>query len=1214
MDRYELSDGKSHKFWAAEVDGGELTTQWGRIGTDGQSKTKSLGSPEAADKELTKLIRAKTKKGYVLVGESDAPAKPTATKPTAEKSVAKPAVAKPAAEETVVEKPAGSSSVEPAAAKPVAAASAGLPDESVANMAGIEKFMPVTRGSVKAIKFATLEAAWRRFCHRAQKLSDAARNAQDKVFDGLASAIDGVLDGELIPFPEDPDDAGLLMARLDVLTTYRHSTDALLDVALASGGAVYALETVLTASSWAGLRSVSKLDRGDRGFDGLIAAPVIRLRSIACGATNEDYEAMLTAARRFEPMFFGQRAARAVIFPGEPEFLAEVMAEMKAVAAGLPTPQNDQERGEQARLQKAIESVARILLWDVTQAEEVALIAQFVQCSPTELLAPLSRLGVNLAPMVMKCATHFEGRSWIDKDAEQELAKLLVATPSDEPIAWLVAHMDRPSFSQALSRAAKAYPVRVLTQLGPVAAGRKNVASIAQSLVAQILALYPSALEVAKVTWDEDTRNKVQKFMEDSATAPVADASSLPTIFVEPRWTKKRAKSAKHKAIELQMLAHEGEFHWPAGARERWLNKRGSDEGWGSLSAFATASDEAAAQLLKDWKREAYFDTDGSEQRIIARFEEDAHHIVRSIITLAAGVKCALPFGDVAFAEPIADAYARLKSARKEARAWLLNHPEVAFVGLIPAVVGSKKKPAENARRAIALLVGAGHGDLLLEVATRYGDEARARAEELATLDALDDLPKKIPALPSWCAGVIAPELKTGGSLPREALDVLLTMLAISKPGDPYAGVEVAVDLLTDKSLGRFAWSLFEAWRLGGMDSKQGWAFHQLGLLGDDECARKLTPILRKWPGEGGHARATQGLDILTEIGTDVALMNLYAISQKLKFKGLKKKAAEKVQEVADARGMSKLELADRLVPDFDLDTKGSMTLDFGPRRFEVVFDEHLKPVIRDEEGKVRKSLPKVGAKDDAEKATEATTRFKVLKKDVKAVAQMQITRLEHVMCEGRTWTQDDFQRFLVDHPLLIHVVRRLIWGVMDGDEVKATFRVAEDNSFADADDEAFTLPEGRVGLMHKLQLSDAVAGKWGDFISDYELLQPFDQLGRTTYALTPAEIKSNSIDRVDRRVVSTSDVLKLGKLGWERGEAQDGGCICWMHRETSVGYFFLPLDPGMIVGMPMEFPEQTLGKITLETSGWGDTTLPLTNASGTQLSEAIRSLDPVHG
>lgn len=1203
MTRYELSDGKSHKFWAASVDGEELTTNWGRIGTDGQSKTKSLGSPEAADKELAKLIRAKTKKGYVLVGQSAAPAKPAAAKPAAEKS---PTV--------TVEKPAASASAKPAAAKPAASASADLPDESVANVAGFKKHMPVTRGSVKPMKFVTLEAAWRRFCGRAQKLSTPARLAQDKAFDGLGSALDGLLDGELIPFPEDPDAAGLLMARLAGVTTYSHSADALLDVALAHGGAAYALETILAAMSWKGIRSVAKLERGDRGFDRLIAPPVIRLRSIACGATNEDYEAMLASAKRFKPLFFGQRAARAVIFPSEPGFLAEVVGEMKTVAAGLPKAQNDKERGEQARLKEAVKSAAHVLLWDVTQVEEVALVTRFARCTPTEMLAPLRRLGAKMTPMVMQCATDFEARAWVDKEAEQELAKLLVATPSDEPVQWLIAHMDRPSFAQALSTAAKAYPVRVLTLLGPVATGRGKAADIAQSLVSQILGLYPSALEVAKTAWDENTRVKVQKLMEDSATAPPADVSSLPKIFTDPRWTQKRPKAVKHKAIELAVLEHPRVFQWPEGARERWLLKAGTEYDWGSFWGLANASEQDGAKLIRDWRVKDYYAADGWEKKVVARYGQDSYHVVQALMAAdqAVAVRCALPFGDVAFAEPVADAYARLKSARKEARAWLLNHPELALIGLIPAVVSSKKKAADSARRAIALLVGAGHGELLLEVAGRYGDEAKTRAEELSKLDALDDLPKKIPALPSWCAGVVSPELKAGGSLPKEALGVLLTMLAISKPGDPYAGVELAVDFLTTKSLARTSWSLFEAWRLGGMDSKQGWAFHQLGLLGDDECARKLTPILRKWPGEGGHARATQGLEILAEIGSDVALMNLYAMSQKLKFKGLKKKAAEKVQEIADARGMSKLELADRLVPNFDLDRAGSMTLDFGPRRFEVAFDEQLKPVIRDEAGKIRKSLPKVGAKDDAEKATEASARFKRLKKDVKAVAQMQITRLENVMCEGRTWTHDDFQSFLVDHPLLIHVVRRLIWGVLDGDEVKATFRVAEDNTFADADDESITLPDGRVGLMHVLQLSEMVAGKWGDFLSDYEVLQPFDQIARTTYALTPAELKSKSIDRVEGHIVPTSDVMKLTKLGWQRGDPQDGGCICWMQRETSAGYFILPLDPGMIVGMPMEFPEQTLGKVQLEKSAWGNSSLPLTNATATQLSEVIRSLDPL--
>ena len=46
--------------------------------------------------------------------------------------------------------------------------------------------------------------------------------------------------------------------------------------------------------------------------------------------------------------------------------------------------------------------------------------------------------------------------------------------------------------------------------------------------------------------------------------------------------------------------------------------------------------------------------------------------------------------------------------------------------------------------------------------------------------------------------------------------------------------------------------------------------------------------MIRLWPGENGHQRAVAGLDVLAEIGGDTALMHLYGISQKVKFKALK--------------------------------------------------------------------------------------------------------------------------------------------------------------------------------------------------------------------------------------------------------------------------------------------------------------------------------------
>ena len=67
-------DDRSKKFWRAKAAGTELTVNYGRIGTDGQTKVKSFGSEEACQKELESLARSKRRKGYE--DDEAAPPKP----------------------------------------------------------------------------------------------------------------------------------------------------------------------------------------------------------------------------------------------------------------------------------------------------------------------------------------------------------------------------------------------------------------------------------------------------------------------------------------------------------------------------------------------------------------------------------------------------------------------------------------------------------------------------------------------------------------------------------------------------------------------------------------------------------------------------------------------------------------------------------------------------------------------------------------------------------------------------------------------------------------------------------------------------------------------------------------------------------------------------------------------------------------------------------
>ena len=62
---FEFIDDKSQKFWEITVSGSDVTVRYGRIGSDGQSKTKSLGDEATAARHAEKMIAAKTGKGYV---------------------------------------------------------------------------------------------------------------------------------------------------------------------------------------------------------------------------------------------------------------------------------------------------------------------------------------------------------------------------------------------------------------------------------------------------------------------------------------------------------------------------------------------------------------------------------------------------------------------------------------------------------------------------------------------------------------------------------------------------------------------------------------------------------------------------------------------------------------------------------------------------------------------------------------------------------------------------------------------------------------------------------------------------------------------------------------------------------------------------------------------------------------------------------------------
>ncbi|EMO30393.1 WGR domain protein [Leptospira interrogans serovar Bataviae str. HAI135] len=82
-------DGSSNKFWNIEAEGNSFTVTYGKIGTSGQTQTKTFDTEDKCQKEAQKLLSEKLKKGYQSSGEETVGTTTTSPKPTQTQSVSK---------------------------------------------------------------------------------------------------------------------------------------------------------------------------------------------------------------------------------------------------------------------------------------------------------------------------------------------------------------------------------------------------------------------------------------------------------------------------------------------------------------------------------------------------------------------------------------------------------------------------------------------------------------------------------------------------------------------------------------------------------------------------------------------------------------------------------------------------------------------------------------------------------------------------------------------------------------------------------------------------------------------------------------------------------------------------------------------------------------------------------------------------------------------
>jgi hypothetical protein len=421
--------------------------------------------------------------------------------------------------------------------------------------------------------------------------------------------------------------------------------------------------------------------------------------------------------------------------------------------------------------------------------------------------------------------------------------------------------------------------------------------------------------------------------------------------------------------------------------------------------------------------------------------------------------------------------------APQVAKQWLEDNPAHAIAGLIPVArdEGKYKEAAIEFLRSMKLK---GYGEYVRACCDKESPEIAHRLNStILDFGVKEYIKFDDETTPEWLSQSIAtvekPEKKPKwkvltSNLPPivcgnyclndKQVEILLNALRQSELERPQHLVIAIKKHANPIELESFVWQLFTAWLTNGAISKESWAMKAVGLLGNDDSALKLVPLIKIWPRQTQHARTKLGHECLQAIGVTMA------------------------------------QCEDRLIPHCNLDERGTRIFDFGDRQFWLVVSDGLKPMLKDAAHKLYPNLPKPNRKDDKEKAEAAIVEWKVLKQQVTDVFKIQSSRLEGAMTSKRRWEVTEFETLLVRHPLMCYLTQLIVWGGYDKEgHLIGTFHVTEDRTYADEKDITCVLDTfDRVGIVHPDEFSPELLTTWGELMSDYKIVSPFVQLVRS--------------------------------------------------------------------------------------------------------------------
>ena len=307
----------------------------------------------------------------------------------------------------------------------------------------------------------------------------------------------------------------------------------------------------------------------------------------------------------------------------------------------------------------------------------------------------------------------------------------------------------------------------------------------------------------------------------------------------------------------------------------------------------------------------------------------------------------------------------------------------------------------------------------------------------------------------------------------------------------------------------------------------------------------KAGPLIATYLKQHGKrvSQAKALVETLYGMGTQDAVQVLVATATRFKQRTVRELAETLVSQLAEARGWTQDELADRSVPTGGFEDDGTMLLEVGEdaKPYTARLSSDLTVKLYNPQGKEVKSIP--AGKDANTK--ESKSLLSAAKKTIKTAHAQQQARLYDAMISSRTWERQAWQDDLTKHPIMQRLIERVIWRGLDdkGAFITGLRLTPEGEVLNAAGDDVDLSTISKIDIAHTANLSEDDRNEWLQHLKDFEVKPLFPQVSRPVRTLTDAQSKDTKLTDREGWLMTTFKLRSAAKkAGYDRAPIGDGG------------------------------------------------------------------------